>query len=51
MGIDIMTMEGFKYKNFSSKYDVPTRSNGKGNIAMKSMCVCCAHYLKVNTIM
>ena len=32
-----MTMEGFEYNNFSSKYVVSTRSNGKGNIVMQSM--------------
>ena len=37
LGISVMTMEGFEYKNFSSKYAVSTRSNGKGNIVMQSM--------------
>ena len=33
----LMTIEGFEYKNLSSKYVVSTRSNGKGNIVMQSM--------------
>ena len=37
LGIGVMTMDGFEYKNFSSKYVVSTRSNGKGNIVMQSM--------------
>ena len=35
--IGIMTMEGYEYKNFTSKYFVSNRSNGKGNIVMQSM--------------
>ena len=35
--IEVMTMEGFEYKNFTSKYVISTRTNGKGNIVLQSM--------------
>ena len=32
-----MTMEGFQYKIFTSKYVISTRTNDKGNIVLQSM--------------
>ena len=37
LGIAVFTMEGFEYKNQTSKRMVKTRTNGKGNITKQSM--------------
>ena len=37
VGIALMTLEGFEYKNFTSKHVVSTRTNGKGNVCMQSL--------------
>ena len=37
LGIYVFTMEGFEYKNQTSKRMVKTRTNGEGNIPKQSM--------------
>ena len=37
VGIGVYTLEGFEYKNYTSKWVVQTRTNGKDNITMQSL--------------
>ena len=37
VGIGVYTMEGFEYKNYTSKQVIRTRTNGKVNITMQSL--------------
>ena len=37
LGIAVMTMEGFKHKNFTSKHAIEHRTNGRGNVCKQSL--------------
>ena len=37
LGVGVFTMEGFEYKNYSSKHAIREHSNRKGNVCMQSL--------------